>query len=47
MDFVYKKPSQVESDRPVRETIIQSDEITNLVILLNTTKSVSEFLERC
>ena len=32
--------------RPNRETIISRDDITNISILLNTTSSVSEFLEK-
>jgi hypothetical protein len=32
------------SGRPVRDTTIQADEIINLVILLNTTYDVNEFL---
>ena len=32
--------------RPVRDTIIQKDDITNLVILLNTCNSFSEFLNK-
>ncbi len=33
------------SGRPERETIISVDEITNLTIVLNITKSVDEFLK--
>jgi len=41
------KPLQINtSDRPIRETVIQNNEF-NLIILLNTTSSVSEFLEKC
>ena len=32
--------------RPERTTIISRDEITNLAIILNTTATVSEFLEK-
>jgi hypothetical protein len=32
--------------RPERTTIISRDEIINLAIFLNTTSTVSEFLER-
>lgn len=31
--------------KPVREKIIQKDEITNLSILLNTSKDVEDFLK--
>ena len=34
----------VAEGAPERETIISHDEITNLVIALNTTNSVDEFL---
>lgn len=33
------------NNRPERDTVISADEITNLVITLNTTHSVDEFLE--
>ena len=32
--------------RPVRDTIIQKDDITNLIILLNTCKSLNELLNK-
>jgi hypothetical protein len=32
--------------RPNRETVINMDDIVNLEILLNTTKSVDEFLNK-
>jgi hypothetical protein len=32
--------------RPERDTIIQKDDITNLVILLNTCKNLDEFLNK-
>lgn len=38
-------PRPVTSLYPKRSTVIQEDEITNLVIALNTTSSVKEFLE--
>jgi len=45
--YMDSKPLQINtSDRPIRETIIQNNEF-NLIILLNTTSSVSEFLEKC
>jgi hypothetical protein len=37
---------QIKTGYPERDTIIQADEILNLVILLNTTNSVQEFLEK-
>jgi hypothetical protein len=40
----HNPPSLDLTDRPVRDTIISSDEITNLCILLNTTNDVNEFL---
>lgn len=36
---------KVVSHRPKRKDIIQQDEITDLVILLETTASVTEFLK--
>jgi len=36
----------VTSRRPNRQTIISLDDILNLVILLNTTISVTEFLNK-
>lgn len=32
--------------RPKRDTIIQNDDILNLVILLNSCKTLKEFLEK-
>lgn len=31
--------------RPVRNTIIEKDDVTNIIILAETTNSVSEFVE--
>ena len=41
----WKLKIKVLSKRPIRDTVISKDEIINLVIILNTTKSVKEFLE--
>ena len=35
----------VEEGRPERSTVVSKDEIVDLSILLNTTKSVEEFLQ--
>jgi len=32
--------------RPVRETVISEDDITNLIIAVNTSKSLEVFLEQ-
>ena len=36
----------VMPNRPVRDKIIQQDEITDLIILLNTTNDVNEFVAK-
>lgn len=35
----------LKSERPERQTVIQADEITNLIIEINTT-STDDFIER-
>ena len=38
--------TRIKSDRPSRNTVITPDEVMNLIILLNTTDDVSEFLNK-
>ena len=39
-------PKPLSSGRPNRNTVINQDDIYDLVIVLNTTKDVTEFLGR-
>mgnify|MGYP001769773219 CR=1 FL=1 len=41
----YPHPINLEG-RPERETIINQDDINNLIIAVNTTNSVEEFLKQ-
>lgn len=43
-----ERPESVKlTGRPERDTVISSDDITNLKIALNTASDLNEFLGRC